>query len=63
MLAGEDTRGLKILLVSNMPFLRGLIPTVKFRHNLLMGSLSTTSLASFDLAFVQIFDQTFSGMP
>ena len=63
MLAGENTCRHEVMLISNVPFLRDLIFTVKFRHNLLMGRLSTASLGSFALAFVQIFDQTFSGMP
>ena len=63
MLAGEDACGLDILLVSDMPSLRCLISSVKLRHDLLMWSLSAALLNTFDLAFVQLFDQTFSGMP
>lgn len=63
MLAGEDTCGLEILLMSDMPFLGCLISSVKLRHNLLMWSLSTSPLKILNLAFVQLFDQTFSGMP
>jgi hypothetical protein len=62
ILTGKNTYSLSPFLLLVLLLLTSLIPSIKFRHKLLMRGLASTPLCSFDLAFSLVLQGALGSM-